>query len=336
MTLARCYGTRAKGRSARAIPARTGPPAINCHGSGNTRRPSAMRLVAPSPPVVRWYASRNAGAAWWSQDDDPTPRGFASGGECAEHIARARGQHLSQTRAEGSEGSSVRPRFCHEKYQAAARVVADLQRQLTFQGLTVRDPRLGLDARPPWPRFAPADFCVPCAQVALAREGDLRTPPKAAVKTRSKAFEQGKLGAIADGVAGWIRADREIEPEHREPGAKVSEVESLDVTSLEAPQLWVRRPGRRSTGAQAQPRAGPRLAVLSTQASQRVPRPSPAPIGRPLSSCHRLTVWTPALHGQCTARYASRTKGHQVRRLRDLGRPAAVGWSGRRNAWRLI
>jgi hypothetical protein len=177
-----------------------------------------------------------------------------------------------------------------------AGIVAQLQGELPLERLTVRDASLGLDPGAPRPRIAPADLGVPSAQVTLDREWGLGAPPKARVEAHSEAFEQGQLSPIPDRVAGGIRADREVESEHGKPGANVGNVKSLDVTTLEAQQLGVGGAGGSRTRSQAQPRGGPRLAVLSTKPPEGIARPSSASVRWSFSGSHSGTGWQCALH----------------------------------------
>lgn len=213
-----------------------------------------------------------------------------------EELSGLRGKHLSQARAKGRESASVRPRVGHEENQVTAGVVTQLQSELSFERLTIRDAGLGLDPGAPLPRLMPADLRVPGAQVAFDRERDLRAVPKTGVEARSEAVEQGQLSPIPNGVAGRIRANRDVEPEHGKPGANVGNVESLDVPALKAQQLGIGGAGSACARSQTQPRRGPRLAMFATEPPKRITRPSSASIRWSFSGGHSGTGWRCALH----------------------------------------
>jgi hypothetical protein len=68
-------------------------------------------------------------------------------------------------------------------------VVAKLQSELSFEGLAVGDPRLGLDATAPWTRCGPADLGIPRPTVAIDRQTNLCAPSKAWVEDCAQSFE---------------------------------------------------------------------------------------------------------------------------------------------------
>jgi len=177
-----------------------------------------------------------------------------------------------------------------------AGVVTQLQSELSFERLTIGDSGFGLDPGAPRPRIAPTNLGVPGAQITLDRERGLGAPPKAGVEAHSEALEQGQLSPIPDRVAGRIRADRNVEPEHGKPGANVGNVKSLDVSTLEAQQLGVGGAGSSRTRSQAQPRGGPRLAVLPAKPPEGIARPSSASVRWSFSGSHLGTGWQSALH----------------------------------------
>jgi hypothetical protein len=194
-----------------------------------------------------------------------------------------------------------------------AGIVTQFQSELAFQGLSIGDPGLRLHARAPWPRLAPADLGIPGAQITFDWERDLRPPPKAGVEARSEALEQGQLSAISDGVPGRIRTQREVESDRREPRTKLREAQALDLSSLEPPDLRIRRPRGIGAGPKAQAGGGPSLAVFATEPSERVARPSSASIGWSFAGGHRRAAWSAPLHRELTACYATRTNGRSGR-----------------------
>jgi hypothetical protein len=97
------------------------------------------------------------------------------------------------------------------------RVVASLEIEPSFEGLAIRDPGFGFDAKAPRGGFDAANLRIPGPEVTFDPERNLGSPSKSRVQTRSQPLQQGELGAVADRIARRVGADDQIETNDRTP-----------------------------------------------------------------------------------------------------------------------
>jgi len=241
-----------------------------------------------------------AGAWQRSQDDDSAPARITACGKGREHVSRVERKQLSEPLPEYGERSPVRVGRRHEEDEVTVRIVAVLQGQASLEGLAVREFGLGLDPGTPRGWVCTADVRVPGPEVSLDGQWNLRPPAQGCMQALPKAFEQRQLRPVTDRVAGRVSTKTEIQPNDRAPRPDVGDAHPIELASLETPQLAMGGTGRSTSIAQAESGGHPGVAMLLTEASDRIPGPASAAIFRPFSRSHGAEECVVGLHRRST------------------------------------
>ena len=167
------------------------------------------------------------------------------------------------------------------------RVVPCLQVESPLEGLAIRDAGFRLDPGSPLCGLATPDFRVPSSQVALDPERHFGSPTKTRVESGSESLEQGKLGPVADRIAGWVDSQGEIEAENRAVSHQKRQIWIGHLATLESSDHRVRRTDRVSDLGLAQTGSDPGKSSIDRHATHRFPTAPPATIGDTLPSDHR-------------------------------------------------
>jgi hypothetical protein len=176
-----------------------------------------------------------------------------------------------------------------------AGVVAELQRQPTFQGLAVCDPGFGLDSCSPPVRFGSADLRVPGSEISGDWQWHLSPPAQRWMEAPAKALEERQLRPIPNRIPNRVGADAQIEAHHRTKGANELQG-SLVAGALESADLGVRHADRQGDFPLAESGADSGSSRVQGHAMERLATaPSPS-IGRPFSCRHRRRWSHRALH----------------------------------------
>jgi len=264
-----------------------------------------------------------------SEDNDAAPTRIATCGERRKHVPSSERHKLGEAIAKRSERGAVGSRVGDQEDEVTVRIVAVLQGQASLEGLAVREFGLGLDPGTPRGWFRTADVGVPGPEIALDWQRNLRPPAQARMEALSKAFEQRQLRSVPDRITSGVGPQAEIESEDRAPRPDVGDAHPIELASLETPQLAMGGTGRRTSIAQAESGGHPGVAMLLTEASDRIPGPASAAISRPFSRSHGAEECVIGLHRRSTG-VASGTHGVVTpagttsERRPDIG---SAGWS---------
>ena len=170
------------------------------------------------------------------------------------------------------------------------RIVTDFQPEFTFESLPIGDPSLSLHASAPSGRVDPPDLGIPGSTVALDGERNFDSPAKGWMKPDAEAFEQCQLRRIADRIAGGVGSNRKVQAHDRTPRTNVRDVQSHELSTLEAQELGVRGAGCGGTRPKTEPGGNPGVAMLASQSTQHVARSTSTTIGWAFPSCHRCSL----------------------------------------------
>jgi len=165
-------------------------------------------------------------------------------------------------------------------------VVAGLQIEPPFKGLSIRDARLCFDPGAPRRGRFSEDLGVPCPKVALDAERDLGSPPQSRVHSSTQSLEQGELRPVADRIASGVCAQGELETHDGKPCAELRNGRVVHQTTFETPEPAVGGPGSRRGLTQAQPSAHSSLTMLDSEPKERLACARAPTIDGPLSGTH--------------------------------------------------
>jgi hypothetical protein len=156
-----------------------------------------------------------------------------------------------------------------------------------LEGLEIVERGLGFDGDPP---LSTLDEQVPRSQVTADGQRDLCSASETRVDVRPEAIQEPLLAHVANGIAGWICPEDEIEPDRRAPSADPRNGHVIDHATLEPEELLVRGARRRGNVTQAQPGADPSGTNVAAKDPERIVGSAPAAIRRPLPGAHPTSL----------------------------------------------
>jgi hypothetical protein len=165
-------------------------------------------------------------------------------------------------------------------------VVTGLQVQPAFERLSVGDARLSLDASAPRRGLPSANLRVPGPKVAFDLERDLGSPSQRRVQPRSQALKKCELRAVADRIAGRIRAQREVEADDGEPCAELWNRYVVHEAAFEPPKSAIGGSGGGRGVAKTQPSVTASSTMLEAEPKQRLAGTQSPTVDWPLSGTH--------------------------------------------------
>jgi hypothetical protein len=228
-----------------------------------------------------------------SQDDDASRARIPAGSEILQDPPIPK-RKLGKGGGSRRKGAAVQACVCEEQQNMMVIAISTFEAHLAFQRLDVADHGLGFDWESP---VTSPDHRVPGSKISRVANRNLGRPPEGGIQPRFQPLEEAGMPNIADGVARWIDANREIESKDLANRRQVRELE-IGFAALESPKP--RKVDARCSRdvSQAETSASSRGPDFPRHSIHAFPRPTAAPIGRPFPRSHAESFWRRPIHRQ--------------------------------------
>jgi hypothetical protein len=163
------------------------------------------------------------------------------------------------------------------------RIVPPLQGHPTPHGLSVSDPRLGLDCIP---LAGQIQYGVPGPRVDRSVKWNLHPNPNRRVETPAKSRQQPSLCEVAQRIAVGVRPDMQLETDGSRGPEPLLDTDTTELPSLDPPELATRDSNRSAGGILADAGVRSSKPDLAPNLVIEVPELVKGSVQTSVSSCH--------------------------------------------------